>query len=342
MPRAARALTAAAVAELVGGRLTGDGALELHAVSPLDRAHGDALSMLSSGKYAEAFLASKAGAVLVPLDLALPAGGPATRIAVKDPARAMAQAVGAMFPPTALPGAIDPTARIGRGAQLGTDVRIGPWAVLGPDVVLGDRVQLGPGVVLEAGVTVGQDSVLDAHVTCYEGTVVGQRVRIKAGAVLGGAGFGFLSDRTGHHQIPHVGGCLIGDDVSIGANSAVDRGSIDDTVVGPGTKLDNHVHIGHNARLGARCLVMGGSVVAGSAHIGDGVILAGHSAVAGHLSIGDGARIGAKSGVISDVPAGADYSGFPARPHREFLKAQAALYRLAPIAKELESLTRRD
>jgi UDP-3-O-[3-hydroxymyristoyl] glucosamine N-acyltransferase len=135
-----------------------------------------------------------------------------------------------------------------------------------------------------------------------------------------------------------VGSCIIEDDVEIGANCTVDRGSIDATVIGPGSKLDNLVHVGHNARLGARCLVMGGSVIAGSADIGDDVIIAGHAAVGGHFRVGRGARIGAKAGVISAVPDGAEFSGFPARPHREHLRAQAALYRLARITDELEAL----
>ena len=182
------------------------------------------------------------------------------------------------------------------------------------------------------------DSSLDPNVVCYSGSRLGARVVIKAGSVIGGTGFGYLSDRTGHHLIPHVGGCVIGEDVHIGANSSIDRGSVGDTMIGAGTRIDNQVHIGHNARLGERCLVMGGVVVAGSARIGNDVVLAGHSAIGGHFRVGDRARVGAKAGVISEVADGADVSGFPARPHREFLRAQAALYRLAPLVDELEAL----
>jgi UDP-3-O-[3-hydroxymyristoyl] glucosamine N-acyltransferase len=217
---------------------------------------------------------------------------------------------------------------------------VGPYAVIGAGVSLGDGARIGAGVVLEDGVTIGEASDLGPNVVCYQGTRVGARCVVKAGTVLGGAGFGYISGPEGHLRIPHVGGCVIGDDVDIGANCCVDRGSVDDTVIGAGTKLDNHVHIGHNARLGKGCLVMGGSVVAGSADIGDGVIMAGHTAIAGHFRVGNRARIGAKSGVISAVPDDADYTGFPARPHRDFLKAQAAMYRLAKITDELEALVR--
>ena len=126
--------------------------------------------------------------------------------------------------------------------------------------------------------------------------------------------------------------------MEIGSNTCVDRGSVNDTVIARGAKLDNLVHVGHNVRIGRRCLLMAGVGVAGSTKVGDDVILAGHVGVTDHLIIGDGARIAAKSAVFGDVPAGASFSGHPARPHRQFLRAQAALYRLAPIISELEGL----
>ncbi|MGE0441906.1 MAG: UDP-3-O-(3-hydroxymyristoyl)glucosamine N-acyltransferase [Gemmatimonadales bacterium] len=340
MTASAVPLSAAAIAELVKGRLEGNEAAVISAVGPLDRAHGGALSFLTSAKYRSQFDTSAAGAVLVPRDFERGPAGPATLIFVADPARAMAQAVHALFPPTRPAPGVDPTARLGRGCRLGAGVSIGPGAVVGAGADVGDGVVLAAGVVLEDGVRVGAGSRLDPNVVCYRGTVLGQAVVIKAGTVVGGAGFGFVSDRNGHHAIPHVGGCVLDDDVQVGANCAIDRGSVGDTSIGAGSRLDNHVHVGHNARIGRRCLLMGGVVVAGSARIGDDVVLAGHVAVGGHFTVGNGARIGAKAGVTSEVPPGADWSGFPARPHREFLRAQAALYRLAPIAGELETLVR--
>ncbi|MGH7511283.1 MAG: UDP-3-O-(3-hydroxymyristoyl)glucosamine N-acyltransferase, partial [Gemmatimonadales bacterium] len=233
---------------------------------------------------------------------------------------------------------VDATARLGAGVVLGGGVSIGPYVVVGRDVRLGDRCVVAEGVSLGDEVTVGEDTVIGPRAVIYRETKVGSRVVIKAGAVLGGPGFGYLSDGSAHHRIPHVGGCLIEDEVEIGSNSCVDRGSVGDTVIGRGSKLDNLVHVGHNVRLGQRCLVMAGVGIAGSTRIGNDVILAGHVGVTDHLVIGDGARIAAKSAVFGDVPAGAAFSGHPARPHRQFLRAQAALYRLAPIISDLERM----
>ncbi len=329
-------MTAQAVADLVGGRLLGNGGVVLHAVRPLDSAGPDALSLAVSPRYADQLKASHAGAVLVP-DALASVGGP-TRIVVRDPYRALVQVMSALFPSHAPAPDIDPSVRLGAGCIVGSDVSIGPFTVLGRNVRLGDRCRLAEGVSLGDEVTIGEDTVIGPRVVCYQGSRIGRRVVLKAGAVIGGDGFGYLPGPDGHRRIPHVGVCIIEDDVEIGSNSTVDRGSVDDTVVGTGTKLDNLVHVGHNVRIGERCLLMAGVGVAGSTRLGNDVILAGHVGVTDHLLIGDGARIAAKSAVFGDVPPGAAYSGHPARAHRQFLRAQAALYRLSPILSDIEKL----
>jgi UDP-3-O-[3-hydroxymyristoyl] glucosamine N-acyltransferase len=329
-------LTAQAVADLVGGRLLGDGTVVLRTIRALDSAGPEAISLAISPKYADQLRNCRAGLVLVPAELADAPGGPGSRVVVPDPYAAMVRVMGALFPPAAAGPGVDATARLGPGVVLGRDVSIGPFAVVGRDVRLGDRCVVAEGVSLGDEVTVGEDTVIGPRAVIYRETRIGSRVVIKAGAVLGGPGFGYLSDGSGHHRIPHVGGCLIEDEAEIGSNSCVDRGSVSDTVIGRGTKIDNLVHVGHNVRLGERCLVMAGVGIAGSTRIGNDVILAGHVGVTDHLVIGDGARIAAKSAVFGDVPAGAAFSGHPARPHRQFLRAQAALYRLAPIIADLE------
>lgn len=330
--------TAQAVADIVGGRLLGDGAQLLERIGPLDAASPETLSFLVSPKYLEDFRRSRAGAVLLrDADAAEPLGPP-TRIVVADPARAMRTAMLAMYPsPRPSPG-VHATVGLGKGCVLGAQVEVGPNAVLGNEVRLGDRVVIGAGVVLGDGVEIGEGSVLGPRVVCYAGTWIGRRVVIKAGAVIGGTGFGYISGREGHARIPHVGGCRIEDDVDIGANSCVDRGSVGDTVIGRGTKIDNLVHVAHNVHVGEHCLFMAGVGVAGSTRIGNGVILAGQAGAVNGVTIGEGARVGAQSGVLKSIPPGSEVSGFPARSHREFLRAQAALYRLAPIARALEAM----
>jgi UDP-3-O-[3-hydroxymyristoyl] glucosamine N-acyltransferase len=331
-------LTAQAVADLVGGRLLGDGAVHIRTVGPLNKAGPDALSFALSARYAADIATSRAGVVLVPEELASGDWGPRARIVVADPYGALVRVVRALFPEEPPAAGIDPTARIGAGTELGADVSIGPFVVLGRNVRVGARCRLAQHVTLDDGVAVGDDTTIGPGAVCYRGSQIGSKVVLKAGAIIGGEGFGYLSDRAGHHRIPHVGACILGDEVEVGSHSCIDRGSIDDTVVGRGTKLDNLVHVGHNVQIGERCLIMAGVGIAGSTRIGNDVILAGHVGVTDHLVIGDRARIGAKSAIFGDVPPGGVFSGNPARPHRQFLRAQAAMYRLTPIVDELERL----
>ena len=334
-------LTAAEIAALVGGTLVGDGAARLVAVAPLDRAGRDDLAFLAAGRYLPYFHASRAGAVFVTAEHREAQPGPATRIVVDDPHRAMLAVVRQLYPARSRAAAIHPTAIVGTGAVVGRDVTLGPRVVVGPLARLGDRVEIMAGAVVGDGVVVGDDSVLYPNVVCYAGAVVGARVILHAGVVLGSDGFGYVSGRAGHEKIPHVGRCIIGDDVEIGANTTIDRGSVDDTVVGPGTKIDNLVQIGHNCRIGARCLIMAQVGLAGSTRVEDEVILAGQVGVKGHLTIGRGARIGAQTGVMGDVAPGADLFGYPGRGYHEAIRAIAASYRLAAIVRDLEELVKR-
>jgi UDP-3-O-[3-hydroxymyristoyl] glucosamine N-acyltransferase len=161
---------------------------------------------------------------------------------------------------------------------------------------------------------------------------------VHSGARLGSDGFGYVFRDGAHEKIPHVGRCIVESDVEIGANTTIDRGSIDDTVIGAGTKIDNLVHVAHNVRIGRLCLLMAQVGIAGSVHVEDGAILAGQAGISGHLTIGGGARIAAQAGVFGSVPAGETWSGYPARPHREALRAQAALFKLPSLIRELERL----
>jgi UDP-3-O-[3-hydroxymyristoyl] glucosamine N-acyltransferase len=322
----------------VKGALRGDPDVVVTGVAPLDRAGPEHLTFLASAKYAPLFATSAAGVVLVAPELAETPGRAMTRVVVDKPHDAMLSLLASLYPEAEPVAAVHPTAVIGRGARLGERVAVGPYVVIGEGATIGAGVVLDAHVVVGAGVTIGEGCRLYAGVTLYPGTSLGDRVRVHAGAQLGSDGFGYVFRGGRHEKIPHVGRCMVESDVEIGANTTIDRGSIDDTVIGAGTKIDNLVHIAHNVRIGRLCFIMAQVGIAGSVHVEDGVILAGQVGIAGHHTIGAGARLAAQAGAFGDIPAGETWSGYPARPHREALRAQAALFKLPSLLRGLERL----
>ena len=333
-----RALTAAFIATAVGGTLTGDDTASVTAVAPLDRAQSHHVTFLASAKYAPLLAVADAGVLLVAPALADTPGRARARVVVANPYEAMLSLLTALYPTARHAPGVHPSAVVGRGATLGDDVSIGPFVVIGEGARIGARVRLHAHVVVGPGVEIGEDSELFDGVTCYAGTSLAARVRVHAGARLGCDGFGYVFRDGAHEKIPHVGRCLVESDVEIGANSTIDRGSIDDTVIGAGTKIDNLVHIAHNVRIGRHCVIVAQVGISGSVQVEDGAVLAGQVGVSGHLTIGKGARLGAQAGVFGDIPAGETWSGYPARPHRQALRAQAALFRLPSLIRALERL----
>jgi UDP-3-O-[3-hydroxymyristoyl] glucosamine N-acyltransferase len=176
----------------------------------------------------------------------------------------------------------------------------------------------------------------------YPGCRLGRRVIVHSGAVIGSDGFGYATEGGVHHKVPQAGSVIVEDDVEIGAGVTIDRGSIGNTVIGRGTKIDNLVQIGHNCRIGERCFLMAQVGLAGSTIVEDDCILAGQVGTGGHMTIGRGARIAAQSGVSLDVPPGETWGGYMARPIKEWLRAKAAMYELAPLVRHLEALVERD
>ena len=333
-----RTLTASAIAELVGGVLHGDGTAQVSALAPLDRATASDLSFLANARYAALYENTRAGTVLVAPEFAELASTAPARIVVKKPHDAMLTVLPSLYRPPKREAGVHPTARIGRGVTLGDDVTIAPYAIVGDGARIGARTWIESHVVIGAGVTVGADVHIYPSATLYSGTALGDRVSVHAGVRIGSDGFGYVFRNGIHDKIPHVGRCIVESDVEIGANSTIDRGSVDDTVIGAGTKIDNLVHIAHNVRIGRLSLILAQVGIAGSARIGEGVVVAGQAGLAGHITIGDRARVGAQAGVFGDVPAGETWSGYPARPHRQSLRASAAVLRLAEIIKKLEKL----
>jgi len=326
----------------VGGVVTGDGAAEVRAMAPLDRATNTDLSFLAKARYAPMYERTRASVVLIAPEFAELATTAAARIVVDRPHDAMLAVLPRLYRSPAREPGVHATARLGRGVTLGNDVTIGPYAVIADGAAIGDRSWIEAHVSVGAGVVVGTDSRVFPSATLYSGTTLGNRVVVHAGVRLGSDGFGYVFRNAAHEKIPHVGRCIIEDDVEIGANTTIDRGSVDDTVIGAGTKIDNLVHIAHNVRIGRLCLILAQVGIAGSARVEDGAVIAGQAGLGGHITIGARAQIAGQAGVFGDVPPGETWSGYPARPHRQSLRASAAVLRLADIIKKLERLVERE
>jgi len=338
---ASGSVPAGQVAEMLGGRVEGEASVQVSGIAPVFQADVTELGFLADRRYLRYLAETSAGALLVSEALAKEAEGHPSRIVVEDPHRVLPQLLAHFYPVTAPKPGIHSTAILGKGVELGEGVTIGPYAVLEDGVILGDGVRIGAHSVLGAGSIVGENSVTHPQVVLYPGTRIGARVILHAGVRLGVDGFGYAPGEKGIQKVPQVGGCVVEDDVEIGANCCIDRGSIGRTVIGSFTKLDNLVHIAHNVQLGKGVLLAGQTGIAGSVTIGDGVMTGGQAAIAGHVEVGDGVRIGGQAGVIGDIPPGKSVLGFPAREQREFLKATGRLYKLSETTKRLKGIEER-
>jgi UDP-3-O-[3-hydroxymyristoyl] glucosamine N-acyltransferase len=334
-------LTAGALAALVGGELVGDSETPVAGVASLDEAGPGDVSFLASGGYLPLLQTTRAGAVVLPPRFRDAPGGPAARIIVGDPRAAVAQILRALTPEPPPVWGVHPTARIGAGTRWDGRIAVAAGAVLGNGVRLGRDCRIGTGAVVGDRTVMGDACRIGDHAVVAPETQLGHRVVLKPGARVGQEGFAWTGEGAQRQRVPHRGACRLDDDVEIGANATVDRGSLGRTVVGAGTKLDNLVHVAHNVRIGARCLILAQVGIAGTTTVGDDVMIGGQAGLAGQLRVGDRARLAAQSGVIGDVPPGATVGGYPARDHRAVLRQTAALARLAPLASTLERLVNR-
>jgi len=305
-----------------------DRPLMLHGIAPLQSAGPAYVSFIDNRRYLDALTATRAGAVIVHPDLAdrVPAGSVA--IVTSDPYGGWARTAGLFHPPRPVRPGVHPSAVVAEGAVLDPSAEIGPLAVIGTDAVIGPGCRIGPGAVIGEAVSMGADCRI-GPLASISHAILGARVYVYAGARIGQEGFGFATTPTGFLTVPQLGRVLLEDDVEIGANSTVDRGSTADTVIGAGSRLDNLVQIGHNVCLGRCCIVVAQAGISGSTVLEDFVVIAAQAGLTGHLRIGQKARIGAQAGVMSDVGAGSDVVGSPSQPIREFFRGVATLRTLA-------------
>ncbi len=326
------------LARVLGATLDREPELVVSGVAPLETAGPAHIGFLSEARYQDRARASRAGAFLAPED----AGGlPAPTLRCRVPRLALADLLGLFHPPVPLAPGVDPSAIVAADALVDPTASVGALSVIESGATIGPAVRIHPLVYVGHGAQVGDGTILYPHVVIREGVRLGKRVIVHAGAVVGADGFGYVFDGVLHRKIPQVGGVVLEDDVEIGANTAVDRGTLGDTVVRRGTKIDNLVQIGHNAEVGEHSLLAGQVGVSGSCRVGRGVVLGGQVGIADHVTVADGVMIGAQSGVPGDVLQEGKYLGSPARPLSLARRIFAAETRLPDLGRRLAALERR-
>ena len=301
--------------------------LMLSGVAPLQTAEAGDVSFLDNRKYLPALAETRAGAVIVHPDLADRVPGIAVAVVTTEPYIAWARVAALFHPAPPAHAGAHPSAVVADDASVDPSAEIGPLAVIGNGAEIGPRCRIGAGAAIGEGVVLGADCRIGAHASLSH-ALLGARVVVYPGARIGQDGFGFGIAADGFVSVPQLGRVVLEDDVEIGANTTIDRGSLHDTLIGAGSRLDNLVQIGHNVRLGRGCVIVAQVGISGSTVLDDHVMVAGQAGLTGHLRIGRRARIGAQAGIMSDVPAGADVVGSPAQPVREFFRHLAVLRRM--------------
>ncbi len=325
----------------LGAELRGAAELRLTGLRTLAAAGPADLSFLTSASYRQAGMASAAGALLIPASLGAWQEFERPLLVVDDVSLTLARLIEIFHPPTAVRPGIHPTAVVAADCQVSSSAQIGAYAVLGAGCKVGAGAVIYPHVVLGQRCRIAAEVVIHPSAVLYDGTEIGVGSIIHAGAVIGADGFGYATSAGQHIKIPQVGTAVLEEQVEIGANSAIDRAMLEETRIGAGSKIDNLVQIGHNARLGKGCVLSGQAGVSGSARLGDYVVMGGQSGTAGHFDIGDGVQIAAKSAVLQEVAAGSKVAGIPAVDLRSWRRQALSWGKIGELLQRVRALERR-
>jgi len=329
--------TAQELAQAVGATLQGDGEIELTGVAAPERASSSDLIFVDAAKHAERAAGSGARCVVVPENISVPGK---TLLRAKEAKVAFAKAAALLRESRLIASGVHATAVIAPLAKIAPSASIGPYAVIGEDAHIGENTQIGAHCIIGAGCWIGADCRIHPRVTFYSNIRIGNRVEIHSGAVLGADGFGYAYGEGRHWKFPQTGIIEIADDVEIGANSTIDRGSLDDTRIAEGVKLDNLVHVGHNVQIGAHTVVAAQTGISGSSVLGHHVIVGGQVGIADHCTLEDQSIAGAQAGIPTGktIRTGQVVWGTPARPLDKFKEQYAWFARLPELAARLKKL----
>lgn len=326
------------LAAKLGGRVVGDGDPEVVRVAPIESAGPDAITFLTNPKYFPFLETTKAAAILTMEGISAP---DKRMVWLANPYEAFGKAVEILMVKPMRRFGVHPHATVDPTAQLGGNVSIGPGARVGARVTLGNNTVVEANAVLYDDVSVGERCIIHAGVVVREGCRLGNRVVLQPNVVVGGDGFGFAPSAEGYQKIPQVGRVIIDDDVEIGSGTTIDRGALEDTHIGKGTKIDNLVMVAHNVRVGENTILVSQVGVAGSTTIGNGCIIAGQVGIVGHVKIGNGVKIAAQSGISHDLPDGSEWGGSPAIPYRDWLRSVGVFAKLPEMRRQLARLVKK-
>jgi UDP-3-O-[3-hydroxymyristoyl] glucosamine N-acyltransferase len=328
------------IATLLGGKLQGAANAEIRGIAGLANAGPTDLTFVDGIAALEQAKSSGAGCFLVPFNAELPGK---TTISVSHPKLALIKAAQAILKVRRAGPGVHPTGVVAEGARLAQGVSVGAHAVIEEGANLGERTQIGSGACIGRDVEVGADCVIHPRVIIYPDVRVGNRVIIHAGTVIGADGFGYVFAEGSHQKFPQLGRVIIEDDVEIGANTTIDRGSLGETIIGQGSKIDNLVQIAHNVRIGRHCVIAAQVGIAGSARVGDYVMFGGQAGIGDRARIEDQAIIGGQAGVLPGklIRRGIYVSGSPARPLTDYKETHAQIANLPKLARKVEELSER-
>lgn len=319
MSKAGVILSLADIQAKLGGQLVGDGSVQIEAIAPLAEATAGQISFLSQRKYAPLLATTQATALILPLEAA--GHFPRPHVLTENPYLYFAR-VSQLLNPVTIP-----------------DPRIHPTAVISPTAKIGRNAVIHAGVVIGDEVTIGDDALIYPNVTIYHDCHIGDRVVIHAGVVIGADGFGNAKDGDVWIKIPQIGRVIMGDDVEVGANTCIDRGALDDTVIGNGVKIDDQIMIGHNCRIGNNTAIAACAGIAGSTIIGERCLVGGAAMFSGHIEITDDVQISGGSAIIKNIKKPGQYTGvFPSIPHADWLHIAANLRQLDGLSKKIQLL----
>ena len=329
--------TISQIAKIINGKIDGDPNLKIHGVCDIKDGKPNFLSYLTSEKYKESFIKSNVTAVIVNKKINIKKGDK-TLIYVDSPENKFIDIINLFYPKETISDNIHSNANIANSVTMGKNVNIAANVVIDEDVIIGDNIKIGAGVYIGKDTIIQNNCIIYPNVTIYHNIKIGIGCIIDSGSVIGSDGFGLVEDNNSFKKMPHIGGVVIKNNVWIGANCCVDRGTLGNTIIGEGTKLDNLIQIAHNVKIGKNCRISGQTAIAGSTIIEDNVTLAGQVGIIDHLNIGTGSIVASKSAVYQSLEPNSFVSGIPARNHKERLRQDVVINQLPEILNRIRKL----